>query len=355
MKILMLSDIDSAHSANWANGLAASGVEVSLCGFYSKPESLQRYNLNVELFAASRKAGVWSKTDFVAIVPWVKKIYDRVKPDVVHAHYASSYGLLARKLEHPKSIVSVWGSDVYSFPNSGNIAKNVLSSNLNFASLVLSTSNDMATRTRELTSSTVHVVPFGVDTTLFFPKREEVTEMRIGTVKALEDTYGIDRLIEVFAILKKSIPQATLHIAGEGSQEGALRDLTSSLGVTEHVSFYGAIANDEVPAFLNKLNLFMALSRAESFGVSVIEAAACGVPAIVSNVGGLPETVVEGKTGHVMSMDDLDEVAARAVELLSNNDQLHLYSEHAVQMVNDKFSRQACVNQLIGYYRGLAG
>lgn len=355
MRLLMLSDIDSMHTVNWANGLSQVGVEVHLCGFYSSPESLQLYNQDVKLYAANRKAGVWSKADFLAIFPWVKKIGDRVQPDIVHAHYASSYGLLARRLNHHHTIVSVWGSDIYAFPNSGNISRTMLSKNLDHARIVCSTSKDMALKTKELTETTVHVVPFGVDVGAFKPMTSNKQGLRIGTVKSLETTYGIDYLLRVFALIHETLPDVTLHIVGEGSQRSALTKLADELGISASTTFYGGIANAEVPEFLSSLEIFFALSRAESFGVSVIEAAACGLPAIVSNVGGLPETVEEGQTGFVMSTEDLPAIAEKAIQMLRNETLRSQLSNNAVKMVEEKYSRKACVNLMLTHYRRLVG
>lgn len=125
-------------------------------------------------------------------------------------------------------------------------------------------------------------------------------------------------LLRAFPAVRAAIPGAKLLVAGAGPEEERLRRLASP-----GVEFVGRVASAELPAFYRRGHVF-ALPTArtwidqEGFGMVFAEAAACGLPVVVGDSGGAPETCVEPATGFVVDPDDADELAARLVELLSD-------------------------------------
>lgn len=136
----------------------------------------------------------------------MKKVITEFKPDILHAHYASSYGLLGALSGFHPYIISVCGSDVFDFPNTSFLHKIVLKYNLSVADKILSTSNVMAIETSKYTNKEIIVTPFGIDLDKFKPlsvktifNKENIV---IGTITILEEKYGIEYLIRAFAIVK---------------------------------------------------------------------------------------------------------------------------------------------------------
>nr|WP_258096167.1 glycosyltransferase [Salinibacter sp. 10B] len=139
-------------------------------------------------------------------------------------------------------------------------------------------------------------------------------EIVIGTVKKLEHKYGVDILIRAFANLRSNL--ATEHpdvakalrllIVGGGALREELETLAREKGVGAVTTFVGAVPHAKVPTYLRTLDVYVAASRAESFGVAVIEASSCQCPTVVSNVGGLPEVVEDGETGIVVGRGDVE-------------------------------------------------
>jgi len=146
----------------------------------------------------------------------------------------------------------------------------------------------------------------------------------VGTVKALEPPYGVDILIRSFAIVAKKyhgFKRLRLVIAGDGALRKELEREARALGIDSQVSFLGAIPYLKVPDLLATFSIFCALSLSESFGVAVLEASACQVPVVVTNVGGLPEVVQDKVTGLIVAPRDI-EAAAGAISLLIDNPDL---------------------------------
>lgn len=298
MIIALLSAASSIHTIRWANAYVERGHVVHLITLHTPGQGLSR-SVTVHKLPFLGGAG------YILNGPKVKGIIHRVKPDVVNAHYATGYGTLARWVGKVPLVLNVWGSDVFEFPEKSTFHRWLVRQNLTRASVVVSTSKAMAARTRTLypRSDGIAVVPFGVDTELFKPKAASRPEtVTIGTVKTLEPNYGVDRLVEAFIRISRSrdLPPLRLHITGNGSQRSRLEAMLSAAGLSDRATFTGSIAHHRVSSALGELDIYVALSRAESFGVAVIEASACGLPVVVSDVGGLPEVVENGVTGMVV-------------------------------------------------------
>jgi glycosyltransferase involved in cell wall biosynthesis len=197
----------------------------------------------------------------------------------------------------------------------------------------------------------VDVVPFGVDLQRFRPAEGRPpagSPLRVGTVKWLEPKYGVDDMIRAVAIARARGHDVRLSIAGDGTGRSALERLALSLDIEQHVEFVGRIPHDSVPDFMRRLDVFLALSTqdSESFGVSGIEAAACGIPAIVSDKGGLPEVVLHETTGYVVPARDPGAAATRLCELDDDVERRIRLGARGREHVEQNYSWQRCVDAL---------
>ncbi|MGB9824099.1 MAG: glycosyltransferase family 4 protein [Candidatus Hydrothermia bacterium] len=333
MKVLILSRGDSVHTQRWVNSLFQKGVDVYLLCLgkveLSEFEIPEEKIISVGFPDFHSASGV-KRWLYFAYIPKVKRLIERVKPDIIHAHYATTYGFLGAVSGFHPFVLSVWGSDIYDFPEKSILHKLLVKFSINSADEITSTSHVMADEAKKYLSknnkSKICVIPFGVDTQIFKPS-EKNPESRdfivIGTVKSLEKKYGIDTLIESFAILRRRYPDLPLKlvIVGDGSEKERLISLAQNLGIFEDVNFVGHVRNRKVPEFLNSFDIFVALSRLESFGVAVVEAMACGKPVVVSNIGGLKEVVEKGVSGLIVPPENPEE-AAKAIETLIFNEDL---------------------------------
>jgi glycosyltransferase involved in cell wall biosynthesis len=236
------------------------------------------------------------------------------RPDIVNAHYASGYGTTATLAGARPLLLSVWGSDVYDFPYESAFKGWLLRRNLRRATRVASTSQAMARQARRLSPelAEIDVTPFGVDMTRFRPDpaRRATDAITVGIVKSLAPKYGVDVLLRAFAglcadpRLRRPDRPLRLMVVGDGPDRRALEALAGALGIGGMTTFVGAVPHADVPAWLNRFDIYAAPSRQESFGVAVIEASACGLPVVVSDAGGLPEVVLDGETGVVVPRED---------------------------------------------------
>lgn len=323
MRVFLLSAANNIHTIRWANGLASKGIDVKVCSLHDMDDSNERFSPQVTVNILKSKP---PQGYFLAVKELNKIILD-FNPDILNAHYATGYGNLARLLSFQPYILSVWGSDVYDFPQKSILHKWLLKKNLMVATSIASTSHCMAKEVlKTLDTKHIFITPFGIDHKLFIPDRKsnrDESRIVIGTVKTLEEKYGIDILIQAFSLVREMIdyPNVKLEIVGKGSQLDSLKQLVVNLNLQEHVEFKGFIEHSALPMHLNNFDIYVALSRldSESFGVAILEASANGLPVVVSDADGLKEVVVNESTGFVVSKNNVKQAAEKLLLLIQNS------------------------------------
>lgn len=351
MKVLLIAAASSVHTMRWANAFVQRGAIVHLV---SEHDPIPGFDQAVRLHRLPHVGGLGYLLNRTAL----RRIVREFHPDVMNAHYASGYGTLAVRDSNVPLVLNVWGSDVYEFPDAGPVQRWLLRRNLRRADAVVSTSEVMARRTSEVCPGLgpITVVPFGVDVECFSPIRHaESDELVIGTVKTLAPKYGVDTLLRALNLLRDQQPKRKLRsrIVGGGSQEGELKQLAKQLALNEATEFVGSVPHDAVPGELRKLDVYVALSRthSESFGVAIIEASACGLPVVVSNVGGLPEVVEDGVTGFIVPPEDPLAAANALEQLLASKELRDRMGAAGRRRVERLYAWEACVDRQIAVLR----
>lgn len=360
MNLLILGNPNSPHIIKWVISLANQGINILLFGLNDCiVDDYNDYsNIQVKTFSHKIVQSELSlkKFNYLSSLFFLKKIINDFKPDILHAHYATSYGLLGALTNFHPFIISVWGTDIYSFPKKTFIHKLILKYNLKSADKILSTSHAMAKETIKYTEKKIDIIPFGINLEQFKPMKYESlfspNDIVIGTIKALEDRYGIEYLIKSFNILCKKYNHLSLKllIVGSGSLEQKIKNLISELELEEYCILTGNISFKDIPRYHNMIDIFVALSKNESFGVSVIEASSCSKPVVVSNVGGLPEVVFNGITGYIVPSEDIIESVV-AIEKLVLDKELRLsLGKNGRKMVEDNYNWNENVLQMLKIY-----
>lgn len=353
MRLCLLADAASIHTRRWAEHFAGRGHEVHLLSM--RPAGYSRVTVH-------RMRPPFGRGGYLAAALAARRRVRELAPDLVHAHYASSYGLWGALCGRHPLLLSVWGSDVHDFPRRGALQRRLLEWNLSRADALCATSAALARETAVYAPPGVpiHLTPFGVDTNRFQPRPGGARPpgVVLGTARSLERTYGLDLLLEAFAWLEPAAAERagsplTLWIAGEGPDRAALEKQTLRLGVAPHVQFLGALPHERMPAFLWGLDLFVNPSRAESFGVAALEAAASGLPVVASRVGGLPEIVLDGETGVLVPPEDPAALAEALAALIREPERRRALGRAARARAVDRYDWRACAGAMERLYAAL--
>lgn len=164
---------------------------------------------------------------------------------------------------------------------------------------------------------TPDVIPNGVDLAHFTSVTPQARHKgtRLITASRLVSKNGVDTVIRALPLLP---PDVSFVICGIGPDEGMLRTLAASCGVSDRVIWRGEVSHAELPSILASCDIFIRASRSEGMGNSFIEAMAVGIPVIGTDVGGIPDFIVEGDTGYVVPPDAHEAIAACVKRILEN-------------------------------------
>lgn len=374
MKVLLVSDAGSIHTKRWASSLKDAGVDIVLFsitpadeGFYSQKD-IRLYVF--DLFSYKNRKDRGGKKKVIPLfaplaahadaVRLLKKVLQEEKPDILHAHYATSYGLVAALSGYHPFVLSVWGSDVYEFPEQSFVNRTAVKYMLGKADRVLSTSRAMAVRTSLYYKGDIGITPFGVDIARFRKELPAVADNRrivFGTVKTLSQKYGIDLLIRAFARMRlimsekygSEAPETVLEIAGKGPDRRTLGQLASDLGVAANVDFLGEVGHDSVPDLYSGMDVAVFLSRSESFGVSAVEAMSCSVPVIASDAAGFMEVLEDG-AGVIVPCGDVESAAEAMARLATDAGERMSLAVKGRRRVEERYDWKKNVETMIKEY-----
>ena len=356
--LLLVSDARSIHTARWANAMADRGWTVTLASPRDAGEQAYRPGVEVVCLVPEGTTAGDSPLAYLKMVPALRKVIARVNPDIVNSHYVTGYALLANAAVAGRRphLASVWGRDVYDIPAASPKAKLLVQGNLRAATAIASTSRSMAEQTRTLCGARqqIFVTPFGMDLPTF-PERgwgEPAEPVRIGTIKTMANKYGIDTLIEAFALVVAAEPGVHLDLYGPGPETEALQALAARTCPEGSYTFHGSIPHDQVPSAMRGLDVYVALSRldSESFGVAILEASCSGVPVVVSDASGPAEVTEEGVTGFIVPRDNAERAAEKILDLV-RDPQLRATMGHAGrEHVETQYAWDHCVDLMLDAY-----
>lgn len=359
MRVLFLSAANSIHTQRWVNALAEKGIEIVLVSLPNHSAKNFNYNTNINIHYLPHAGTKGYYLNVFAL----KKIIKLEDIDFIHAHYASGYGTLARLSKFHPLLLSVWGSDVFDFPNENKFKFHLVKMNLNNAEYIASTSESMAKITKKIIGNEkrIFVTPFGVNINQFTPrhlKKDEFNIFRFITVKTLSYKYGIDFLIKSYKrflelLSENNISNNTIYeIYGEGDQLQELKKLIDSMNLNDKIILKGYVNNEILPEILNTGNIFLLGSRleSESFGVAAVEAMSCGIPIIATDVSGFKEVLDNGNCGILIPCDDIVAFANSMFDLYTSIELQENYSMLGRKRVEELYSWDKNVDSMISIY-----
>jgi glycosyltransferase involved in cell wall biosynthesis len=354
MRLCFIAEANSVHIEKWCRWFLSRGHEVHVISF--TPGDIPGAKIHLMDVGLSGEESDAAKLKYLTKGKELRRIVEEVAPDVVNVHYATSYGAVAAFAGLRGYALSVWGSDIYDFPKKSVLHLLLLKYSLSRADVLFSTSRAMAKETRKYSRKPIRITPFGVDTELFSPEkrtREMYSagrEFRIGTVKKLDPKYGIDDLLRAAALVKEKKPELLLSvdIAGTGTHEEEYHELAEHLGIADIVRWEGFVEQEKAAEIWADLDLAVIPSvlDSESFGVSAVEAEACGVPVLISDVPGLMEATRPEFTSKVVPRRDPEALAEAIIQFADNPVLCRAIGKNGRRYAVKRYSLEACFTNI---------
>ncbi len=284
--------------------------------------------------------------------------------DLLHAHYAIPHAIsayLCRQMlasSSPRLVTTLHGTDITLVGLDASFYE-MTRFGIMQSDGVTAVSRQLAAQTRERfrISRPVEVIPNFVDTGRFTPRRRDAEErarhareddVLVGHMSNFRAVKRVRDVVRVFHGIAHELP-ARLLMIGDGPELEPARTLVAELGLRERVSFIGT--HCDVPSLVAQLDLFLLPSEYESFGLSALEAMACGVPVVCSSAGGLPEVVTEGVTGFLCDVGDTRSMIERSLEILRHPGRRRELGAAARERAEREFPRARVVTMYEAFYR----
>lgn len=304
----------------------------------------------------------------LALANKMAEVIDTEELDILHVHYAMPHAicaLLAKQMatRDVKIVTTLHGTDITVLGVDRSL-KRMIKHGIDNSDAVTAVSHSLVKQTQDMLAvdKKIDVVYNFIDETDYYYQdtsdlrkhyRIKPDEKVILHISNFRKVKRIQDVIYAFHDINEKIPSKLLLI-GDGPEYAEMFQLVESLHLQERVIFLGKQNN--IPAILSLADLKLLLSEKESFGLVLIEAMACGVPCIGTNIGGIPEVIEDGKNGYIVELGDKDEIVAKALHLLTNKDEWKAFSQAAIAHVLQEFSADKIVNEYEQIYdRLLAG
>lgn len=366
MKICYLANAQSIHTKRWTKYFAERGHNVHLISTMRGKENYQGVKLHYLRWPAIRFAALPFKLfqAFFALMK-MRMLIRKINPDILHAHYISGLAFFGLLVGFGPLVVSAWGSDVLIDVKRSKLRRWIVKYVLKKADLITCDAEHMREAMRRLGAppKRISIVHFGVNTRKFGPKRRsEKLRKKLGirnsptviSLRNLDPLYDVESLIRSAPLVLKEISETKFVIAGKGSEEKRLRELAASLGVSDSVKFVGFIPNDELPQYLNAMDVYVSTALSDAgVAASTAEAMACGLPVIITDVAENRKWVEDGVNGFVIPVKDLKSLAEKIVYLLKNEDIRKKFGKINRKIIEERNNYYKEMEKMEGLYKKL--
>ena len=275
--LCLLGDANSPHLRRWVEEMRHRGHRVSVVT--ARPDA----SIGAEQHVLPPVA---RSSDWLFRVGATRRILDRLAPDIVHAHYVTSYGYLAARSGRHPLVLTAWGSDLLVTPKQSRLLHALTGWTLRRADLVTGDSADLMDAIAAYRPRAVQtLVHWGVDLARFRPSNwARKAGFEVVSLRAWERNYRVDVVIAAFARIAATTADARLHLLGGGSLEAVLRHQVNALGLGARVSFHGRLGDTAMAAVLDACKVSVSVPVSDATSVSVLESMAAGLAVVASDL-----------------------------------------------------------------------
>ncbi|SDO93407.1 N-acetyl-alpha-D-glucosaminyl L-malate synthase BshA [Halobacillus aidingensis] len=293
----------------------------------------------------------------LALAAKMADVINREELDILHVHYAMPHAIcaiLAKQMceRDVKIITTLHGTDITVLGIDSSL-KQMIRFGIEQSDRVTAVSQSLVDQTKEMlhTDRSIDVIYNFVDEREYYRKDEQRLKEHYGIheedavlihISNFRRVKRVTDVIKTFAAVAEQMP-AKLLLVGDGPEYSECHQLVQQLGLDDRVLFLGKQEN--VSELLSISDLKLLLSEKESFGLVLLEAMACGVPCIGTNIGGIPEVIDHGETGFIAELGNVEQISYFATKVLEDKDLHQTMAERSKRVVHDKFATNTILRQ----------
>jgi glycosyltransferase involved in cell wall biosynthesis len=325
MKLCFLAGANSIHSYRWIKYFAEAGHEIT---WISLAPSILDSIAGVRYFEINGLGGLVGLLRATIVV---RRIIAGCRPDVLHIHSVGSYGTVGLLSGFAPMVATPWGSDVI-YGKQSLLKRPLIAAILRRAAMITCDAWHMRDEVIAfgVPSERIRIINFGIDTERFSPRPPDIairSANRLGDAPAVislrnfEPVYDIPTLLMAIPRVLERHPDTRFMLIGRGSLEGQLKALADQLGIAEAVRFVGFVPNDQLPAMLCSLDVYVSTSLSDAgIAASTAEAMACGLPAVITDSGENGCWIEDGRNGFLVPVSQPDALAERLIQIIGDAD-----------------------------------
>lgn len=352
----------SIHSYRWIDAFQRKGYDVSLIAdsrVWVDPEPI---NIPVYVLPTLNKTNIHRRLlpNFLSVTRILKKI----KPDFVNLHSQLHYGpeLILNRMPF---ILTSWGTEVLELPYSNPFQKALAKWIATSAHRITVDAECLKNIWKRLgvPENKIEVIPFGIETNLFHPDADgngirrklsiKESDIAIISTRAFRDHYNIECLINAIPVIVKEHRSVKFIIKGTGPLESNLKNLARKLHVEEHIRFIEPVPYNEISKHLAAADIYVSTSYIDSTSVSLLEAMACGLPPVTTDIPGNREWIQNEINGLLYPPKDHKILADRIKQLVEDEHLRKQFGERSHRIILERAEWQKCVSKMERIYNEL--
>ncbi|MDI6841078.1 MAG: glycosyltransferase [bacterium] len=317
MKICYLADALSVHIQQWVEYFVDKGYEIDVISF--RQANISGANVHfINVGNVSYKGGI-RNWQYLIRINRIKELIHKIKPNILHAHYITSYGFIGALVNFHPYVISALGSDILIAPRESLFLRLCIKKAINRADLIISHAFHLFQALISMGANKEKSILFGWGVDLkriskeVEPQREENTVI---SARQFEPIYNLELLIRAIPYVIKFIPDANFILIGDGTQKEQLENLAHKLKIDEHVKFLGKISHSNVLKHLGSSQIYTSTSLSDGTSATLLEAMALGAFPVVTDIPANREWIQDGINGFLVPTSDPKRLAERIVDAI---------------------------------------
>ncbi len=278
----------------------------------------------------------------------LSKIIKTFEPDILHSGWVQLDGLVAALTRFQPILQMPWGSDILINPSKTEKNYKQTKFVINHSSHITCDCEEVKNtilNIADFDKKKITVIPWGIDLKLFNPDRINTNiigslkweyKRVIITTRSLSRLYGIHYFIMALPSIIEKEPDTRVLLIGTGPQENELKEIVKSLDLNLYVEFIGEVPNDHLAYYLNSAEVYVSTSKSDGSSLSLLEAMACGLPMVVSDVPAICEWVIDGENGYVVPRNKVNPISEKILKLFNDLNTARKMGEINLQIAKER-------------------
>lgn len=376
MKICYVSNTLNIHDQRFLDKFAEKGWEVHVVSI-GRHKIKERKGIIFHGFMHYTSNYLLTKNNYLltksVIYPFeavksyllLKKLLKKVKPDILHAGWILSDGFISALTKYHPFLLMPFGSDILIAPKKSIISRIIAKYTLKAPDMITCDCETVKNKIIKLSGypgEKIIVVPQGIELNKFNPNvnKFEIRE-KLGwkdnkiliMTRNFSDVYGVEYFLEGIPDINKSIPGVKVILCGSGPLENKFRNFVKEKNLSEDVYFAGYVNNDELPKYLVASDIYVSSSLSDGTSLSLLEAMACRLPVVVTDVPANKEWIEDGVNGFIVNRRDSKDLPEKIIKLLKNEKLMKKFGEENLRIAKERADWNENFEKIVHIYEKL--